>query len=196
MKVNEHNRIKFNDLFMDSFKEASHSLSVLTNLEIIVNHPEIKMLNSEDFINQIEENMEDLYIGSTVKIMEEPNTSIVFLVSEKEGLRLYDKITGQEEDCTREVNKDVVGGIGEVNNILSSAFINNLANKIKKEICPSTPMNVYDMQGAILQGIILQDEFMHSKILCGESIITEKAKNEFRIRFFILTDQKELWNII
>ena len=175
---------KLNDLFIKSFDEAANSLSQLTKKDMAIYSSRVELLSGEDFVNQIKNGLDKLYIGSIVKVIGEPSTSIVFIISEK------------DVGTTKQVSEEVVSGIGEVNNILGGAFINNLANFLKKEISPSTPINNYDMLGAILDGVILQEEFLDKKILCGDTIIKENEHEEFHTRFFIMTDKDEMSELI
>lgn len=187
---------QLSDLFIKSFDEAANSLSQLIKKDMAIYSSKVELLSGEDFVNQIENGLDQLYIGSIVKVIGEPSTSIVFIISEKDGLGLYDTIFENNVGTTKHVSEEVVSGIGEVNNILGGAFINNLANFLKKEISPSTPINNYDMLGAILDGVILQEEFLDKKILCGDTIIKENEHEEFHTRFFIMTDKEELMRLM
>lgn len=187
---------QLNDLFIKSFDEAANTLSQLTNRDMAIHSSRVELLSGEDFVNQIENGLDKLYIGSILKVVEELNTSIVFIISEKDGMGLYDTISGNKVGTTKQVSEDVVSGIGEVNNILGGTFINNLANLLKKEISPNTPINNYDMLGAILDGVVLQEEFLNKKILCGDTIIKENEHEEFHTRFFIMTDKEELLGLM
>ena len=183
---------QLNSLFIQSFKDAASSLSQLTGKEMNIYSSRVELISGEELVNQIENGLDKLYIGSIVKVAEEPATSIVFIISEQDGKGLYDTITGNKAGTTKKVSEEVISGIGELNNILGGAFINNLANILKKEISPETPINNYDMLGAILDGVVLQEEFMNKKILCGNTTIKENKHAEFHTRFFVMTDKEKL----
>ena len=179
-------------LFISSFDEAASALSQLTNKDMVIFSSKVELVSGEDFVNQIEDGLDEYYIGSIVKVIEEPSTSIVFIISEEDGKGLYDTIAGNAVGTTRKVTEDVVAGIGEVNNILGGTFLNNLANALKTEISPNTPVNHYDLLGALLEGAIHQEKFIDKKILCGDTVIKENKCEEFHTRFFIMTDKDEI----
>ncbi len=184
------------ELFLQSFKEAANSLSQLTQKNMTIYNSKINFLSGEDLVNQVEDGLEELHIGSIVKITEEPTTSIVFIISEKDSMGLYDTISGNDRGTTMQVSEEVISGIGEVNNIVGGAFINNLANGLKREISPETPVNKYDMLGAILDGVVLQEKFLNKKILWGDAVIKEKEHEEFHTRYFIMTDKEEILKLL
>ena len=183
----------FNDLFEKSFKEAATSLSQMTNKNISILRSKVELLSGEDFINKLEDKMEDPYFASVIKTENIAGTNIVFIISKKEGLKLYNSIN---EEQTKEVSKDVITGIGEINNILGNTFINNLANLIKNKIDPDPPCNLFEMLGAIWQGIILQEEYLNKKILYADTIIRENDKQEFHARLLIISDKEKLFKMI
>ena len=187
---------KLDDLFIQSFNEAANSLSQLTNKNVSITSLKVELLSGEDLVNQIEYKLDDLYFGSIIKTKDKLNTNIVFLISGKDGLGLYDTINGNKAGTTKQVSEEVVSAIGEINNILGCTFINNLANLFKKEIHPMTPINNYDFLGAVLQGVILQEELLNKKVLCANTIIKESDKEEFHSRFFIMSDKDELFKLM
>ena len=151
---------KINELFYTSFSDAAVSLSLLVNKNMSIRQSRIELKTPEDLINQVDERMDQMYIGSVLKLSKDLKTSIVFTISEEAGLKLYDSLAGNEIDTNATVNQEVISGIGEVNNIIGSAFINNLARIMKTEVSPTVPVNKYDLLGAILQGVMLQKEFL------------------------------------
>lgn len=187
---------KLNDLFIRSFNEAADFLSQLTNKNVSIISSKIELLSGEDLINQIEYKLDELYFVSIIKTKDELETNIVFLVSERDGLGLYDTINGNKAGTTKQVSNDIISAIGEINNILGCTFINNLANLLKKEIHPMTPINNYDFLGAVLQGVILQEEFLNKKVLYANAVIKESDKEEFHSRFFIMSDKDELFKLM
>ena len=184
------------DLFIDSFKQAAIALSQLTNRAITITSSRIGFLNSEDIVNNIEYQMDELYFGSIIKIKDKLDSNLIFLISAKDGIELYDLLYGNDANTTKEPSEEVVAAIGEVNNILGSTFVNCLANLLNRTIHPDTPVNNYDMLGAILEGVIMQEKFIDKKILCADTIIKEKDRGEFRSRFFIISDKDELFKLL
>ncbi len=184
------------ELFINSFDEAAKSLSQLTNKEMKIYGSKIELLSGEDFVNQIEYKLDGHYFGSIVKTKGKLNSNIVFLISEEDGLGLFDTINGYKANTTKQVSEEIISGMGEINNILGGAFINNLANIIKEGISPTTPFNNFDLLGAVLEGVIIQDEVINKKVLCADTVIKEKDHEEFHSRFIIMSDKDELFKLL
>ena len=183
-------------MFNEAFDEAAISLSQLTNKTMEIYSSKIELLTGDEFANQIEDKYEEPYFASIIKTKDDLNTNIVFLISKKDGFELYDYINGSSTGTTKEASEDIISGIGEINNILGCAFVNNIANLMKKEIHPSPPLNNFDMLGAVLEGVVLQEEFLNKRIFCADTVIKEKDKEELRSRLLIMSDKESLFNTI
>lgn len=185
-------------LFQKSFDEATRSLSQLIQKKMVILKYNVELLTGEQFINQIEDQLDKIYFASIIKVQEEIRSNIVFLISEREGLDLFNTITGETIGNDTIISEEVVSGIGEINNILGSTFINSLANIVKEKIHASTPLNTFDMLGAVLQEIVLQKEFINKEILCAEAVIHEmnSKKEGTHVRLIIMSDKDELFKIL
>jgi two-component system chemotaxis sensor kinase CheA len=184
-------------LFERSFVAAAASLSNMTGRVLtIASDSEVKLIPGEDIINCMTGEIDKPYFGSIVKTHEGLTSNILFVTPKDEGIGLFDLISGNPEGTTTDVTEDAVMAIGEINNVLSSSFINNVANHIGKEIHPGTPLNSYDMLGAILQGAVLQEEMLNKQILCAETVIAEKDKGKFKARIMIMTDKTEFEKLL
>ncbi|MDD5067005.1 MAG: chemotaxis protein CheW [bacterium] len=179
-----------------SFKDAALSLSHLTNEQMEIYATSIDLMSGEEMVNRIEENLEEPYCCSMMKTEGEINASMVFLISKEEAIRLYDILNEKKEGTTKEVDIDVTSAIGEINNIMSSAFINNLANLVDMKINPSVPMNSYDMLGALMQGVVMQEEFLNKKVYFANTRIKAKEDKEFVTRLMIMSDKDTLFQLI
>ncbi len=184
-------------VFEKSFVGAAAALSSMTGrILTIASGSEVKLIPGEDIINCMTGEIDKPYFGSLVKTHEGLISNILFITPRSEGIGMFDLISGNPEGTTTEPVDDVINAIGEINNVLSSSFINNVANNINKEIHPGTPLNSYDMLGAILQGAVLQEEMMDKKILLAETLISEKGKGNFKARILIMTDKNEFVKLI
>lgn len=184
------------ELFNKSLKEAAEALTILTKRKMNLSSSNVEIITGDILINDINEKYEEPYFGSIIKIKDEIESNVVFLISEKDGLGLYDYIQGNEPGTTTEINEDVTSGIGEINNIIGSAFVNNLANMLKTEIHPQPPKYGFDMLGALLEGIFMQEEFINKKILCAHTQIQEAGREAFRSRLLIMVQKKRLLELL
>jgi chemotaxis protein CheY-P-specific phosphatase CheC len=185
-----------NDIFGITFNNAAHSFSILVGQEMFIDEYLIEMMTGEAFIDRIMDDMESSYFVSIMRIHEKMDCTIVFLITKQEGLELYDAINENNKNGNNEVSEEVIASIGELNNILGSTFINCLANTLQNTIYGTIPLNTFDMLGAILESIVLQNEFLNKELLCADAIICEKEKARFHIRLMIMSDKDQLINLI
>ena len=185
------------DIFNLSFADATASLSQMTQRDLtILPGSDITLITGEEIVNRASNDIEYPYFGSLVKTKDGLIADILFVVPEKEGYGLFDLIMGNVEGTTKEYSDDISMAMGEINNILASSFINNVANLIEQEVHPETPKNSFDLLGALLEGAVLQEELMNKKILCAEMVIAEKGKSRFHTRLLVLTDRNEFIKLI
>ncbi len=187
---------KLHALFQVSFNEAANSLSQLIDIDMLVSEYKVTILSGEDFMNDIEDQLETSYFASIVKSLPKVYTSIVSLIPKKDGLRLYNSILDKNAEPVNEVSQEVIAGIGELNNIVGSTFINCVANITHNKIYASIPSTTFDMLGAILEGIVLQEEFIDKEILCADAIIKNRDREEFHVRQIIMSDKDQILKLI
>jgi len=137
-----------------------------------------------------------LFFASILKMKDTVHTEVVLLTAESEGFRLFDMISGHPAGTTRKADPNVIGGIGEVNNILGTTFINEFATRICRTVQPKIPVNAYDMLGAILQGVLLQDEYLDRTVICADAVIQESAVDGFKVRLIVLSDETQLLRLL
>jgi len=194
----EKNRVKnaaIPPIFEKAFSQAAASLSQLTGRDMKIHFRRVDEIpGSEILVNQLDDRPEEIYIGSLIKTKEGLKSNIVFLISDAEGRDLYDILYGNPSGTTRTSSDDVMMAMGEINNILSSSFINNLANRLEREVHPSTPRNTRDMLAALMEAVATQEDLIGRKVLCAETVISESGSKEFHPRMLIITDQEGLRN--
>ncbi|MDM7925164.1 MAG: hypothetical protein QUS35_04010, partial [bacterium] len=183
-------------LLAAAFEKAARQLSVLTQREMAVLKCTVESRSVEDFRVSVEADAEKSCFASILKVHELMNADVAFLIEESEGLRLYDTLMGHPAGHTAAVDSDVVSGIGEVNNILGSTFINEFADRIGKAVHPRIPVTTFDMLGAVLQGVMLQDEYIDRTVVCADAVIREVPEGGFKVRLIVLCDQAQLVRIL
>jgi chemotaxis protein CheY-P-specific phosphatase CheC/chemotaxis signal transduction protein len=190
-------RASIKEIFDESFQEAAGSLSQLTGKQMDFHYESgIKLMSPEELINRIQDDMSRPYFGSLIRSSSELRSDVILLVDESDGPGLYELLTGMKPEDGAQGKDDVLMAIGEVNNILSSSFINHVANAVKKEIHPTTPSNRFDMLGALMQAAVLIEGADNKKILCADTVIGEKGRRELRSRMFVITDAEGLAHIL
>jgi two-component system, chemotaxis family, sensor kinase CheA len=180
-----------NDFFRRSFAKAGEQLSMLTGKSIMVSDYSLEQTNMESLGIHMEDHAEECYFASILKVPD-LRTEAILLISKREGLKLYDHLAGKRPGSTRTITVDVVAAIGEINNIMGSTFVNQLADMLNREIHPSTPLSTFDMLGAVFEGILLQEEYGDQTILCADAIVHEKRSSGFKVRIILLFDPARL----
>ena len=180
----------------DTFVKASSNLSALTEREFIITRYFLNFVEGDQFIHQNDNPGDEAYFASILKLRDIVHMDVVLLISEKEGLALFDLLYGEKTDQTKKVDSDVIAAIGEINNILGSCFINLLADRLHVEAHPATPINTFDMLGAILEDILLQHEYLDKIVLCADALLREKQMGQFHVRFMVISPQEQLCRVI
>lgn len=184
------------NIFHGAFQQAAQSLGLLIGRQTVVGRSTLRTLRGEAFFDCFEDGLDELYFASILKIDDIFGSNVILLIPAGDGIRLYRRLTG--EDCTAEdqATEDVVAGIGELNNILGGAFINSLANFLKVTIHSTIPLNTLDMLGAILQDIVLQEEYLDKQILYVETAIQDADRKDCTVRLIVLSDWRRFSRIL
>lgn len=186
----------FADILIQSFSRAAKSFSELLMQDMELSDCRIELMTGEQFIDRIAENMEEGYFASIIRLPEELNTVILFLLSEEEGRRLYRSLDLASDGGMTGSLEDMVESVGELNNILGNNFVNSLANTLNLSIHGSVPRNTLDLLGAILQSVILQNEFTDKHIFCAEAEISDRKSTALQVRLIILSDKTKMMKAI
>jgi chemotaxis protein CheY-P-specific phosphatase CheC len=169
----------------------------LTGKEMLISFKDVMQFPSGDeLVKHCVNQQEEQFFGSLIKVRSGLAANIVFLIAEPEGLGLYDLLNGQSLGTTTTATDDVTVAMGEINNILSASFVNNLAAMTGKEIHPSTPFNSHDMLEALMEGVVTEEEIAGRRVFCADTVIAEKDKKEFHARLLIIADHDGLKRLI
>jgi len=183
-------------IFIQSFNQAAEALSQLLMQEMVISKYRIELITGEQFIDRLGDKMEEGYFASIIKPQNELDTTILFLLREEEGKRLYHILNDTLENNEIAPLNDMINSIGELNNIIGSNFVNCLANTLNLTIHGSVPRNALDLLGAILESVILQHEFVNKNIFCAEATISDKKHTAFNVRLIILSDKIQLMKFL
>jgi chemotaxis protein CheC len=184
------------DLFRGAFRQAEQSLGQLLGRRMAMGRCTLQVLRAENFFDRFEDPLDQSYFASIMKIDEMFHSNVILLISARDGIGLYRRFTG--EDCAAEdgIPDEAVAGIGEINNILGNAFIDSLANLLKMTIHSTIPLNTLDLLGAILQDIVLQEEYLNKQILTVDAAFQDVEENGCTVRLIILSDWRRFSRIL
>ncbi len=184
------------EIFIGAFQHAAQSLEQMIGRKMVLGRCALQTLRGEAFLDCFDDRVDQSYFASILKIDEVFGSNVILLISAGDGIRLYERVTG--DDCAKAdpIPEEAVAGIGELNNILGGAFINSLANHLKVTIHSTTPMNTLDMLGAILQDIVMQEEYLDKQILYVDAAIQDADWKDCTVRLIILSDWKRFSRIL
>jgi two-component system chemotaxis sensor kinase CheA len=173
--------------FRRAFNKVGEHLSTLTGKSLVMSDFRLEETVLERFGRQMEGHVEDSYFASIMKIPDMCSEAVL-LISKREGLKLYDSLSGKRPGSSRSVSDDVVAAIGEINNIAGSTLVNELAEIMNRSIHPAAPLSTFDMLGAIFQGIVLQEEYVDRVLWCAEATLRENQSSGFGLRIILFFD--------
>lgn len=94
----------------------------------------------------------------------------------------------EDPDVTAaEWSKEVASSIGEIGNILASSYLNALGSLLRMTLIPSVPSMAYDMAGAILDTVLIEQCRSDDLALLIETEFFEKNET-IQGHFFLVPD--------
>lgn len=136
----------------DGALRAGRGLSGLMGQEITIHVPSVRLGTKADACDAVG-GPEALVLGAYLTISGDVSGHVMLLFPEKRALECVDVMCGQAPGTTTEIDEMAASAIGELGNIVGSAFINALADDINLVLHPSTPTVVNDMAVALVQTV-------------------------------------------
>jgi chemotaxis protein CheY-P-specific phosphatase CheC/tetratricopeptide (TPR) repeat protein len=194
--------VELNDDQKDALRElgnigASHAattLSTMLNTPIMLNVPEISIMNFEEISQQISEESSAMVIftmeGQMAKagyvILHVPRESVVQMTSIMLGMPI---------EPTRELNEMDESAINEIGNIMVSAFLDGTAELLGIIMLPSPPRTLFDFPKNVFNLIIQESNilydnvvFFRTELICDE--------HELNLNIFMLPNPPVLQEIV
>ncbi len=184
------------DLFREAFQNMEQSLGQLLGRGTAMARCSLQILEGENFFDSFEDPLDQSYFASILKIDEAFGSNVILLISAGDGVELYRRLTGEDWAEEDGIPDEAVAGIGELNNILGNAFVNSLANLLKMTIHTTIPLNTLDLLGAILQDIVLQEEYLNRQILTVDAAFEGVEESGCTVRLIILSDWRRFNRIL
>lgn len=136
----------------DGALRAGRGLSGLMGQEITIHVPSVRLGTKADACDAVG-GPEALVLGAYLTISGDVSGHVMLLFPEKRALECVDVMCGQAPGTTTEIDEMATSAIGELGNIVGSAFVNALADDINLVLHPSTPTVVNDMAVALVQTV-------------------------------------------
>jgi len=136
-------------LALQGIDNAMSGLATMVNREIRMSSLSLKQVpasEAPDLVGGADKMVIGIYLA-----FEGDATGHLMLVHQPDvALAIIDMLLGNEPGATRDLNEMEQSALGEMGNIIGSAFLNAIADALALRLQPSPPEVILDMAGAIL----------------------------------------------
>ncbi len=136
----------------DGAVRAGRGLSGLMGQEISIHVPNVRIGTKADACDAVG-GEESLVLGAYLSISGDITGHVMLLFPVARALQCVDLMCGQPSGTTVEPGELAESAIGELGNIVGSAFVNALADDLNLILHPSPPTIIHDMAIALVQSV-------------------------------------------
>ncbi|MBU3176455.1 chemotaxis protein CheC [Clostridium estertheticum] len=130
---------------------AATALSELLNEKVDMSVPAVNIIPFDDIFSSID--VEVVVIGVVVRVLGDIPGNILFTLEKDVALKIISGLVGEQQQQITELGNSALCEIG---NIISSSFMNAIAELTKLEVRPSVPAVALDMMAAILSTTFIE----------------------------------------
>lgn len=173
---------------------AVTALSKMLNKKIDMNVPNIKVLDFGE-VSDVIGGAENPIIAVLVNIQGDDIEGIMmFLIEHKHSHILINSLLNRETNDNEELQELELSAITEIGNILTSSYLNAIADLLNRKIATSIPFLSIDMAGAILSVPAIEFGKVADKVIFIESVF--HADNIEISGYFILVPNIDSFKVI
>jgi chemotaxis protein CheC len=136
----------------DGAFRAGRGLSGLMGQEIAIHVPNVRIGTKSDACDAVG-GEETLVLGAYLSVCGDITGHVMLLFPVARALQCVDLMCGQPAGTTTEPDELAESAIGELGNIVGSAFVNALADHVNLILHPSPPTVIHDMAIALVESI-------------------------------------------
>lgn len=136
----------------DGAVRAGRGLSGLMGQEISIHVPNVRIGTKADACDAVG-GEESLVLGTYLSISGDITGHVMLLFPVARALQCVDLMCGQPPGTTVEPDELAQSAVGELGNIVGSAFVNALADDLNLILHPSPPTIIQDMAIALVQSV-------------------------------------------
>jgi chemotaxis protein CheC len=133
-------------------KRAGRALSEIMNHEISIFTPSVRMGTRGDACDAVGGD-EAVVLGAYLAVTGEISAHVMLLFPLQRALECVDMMLLQAPGTTRELDEMTSSAIGELGNIIGSAFVNALGDHTNLVLHPTPPTVVNDIAIALLESV-------------------------------------------
>ncbi len=136
----------------DGAVRAGRGLSGLMGQQISIHVPNVRIGTKADACDAVG-GEENLVLGAYLSISGDITGHVMLLFPVDRALECVDLMCGQAPGTTVEPDELAQSAVGELGNIVGSAFVNALADDLNLILHPSPPTIIHDMAIALVQSV-------------------------------------------
>jgi len=136
-------------LALKGIDNAMTGLATMVNREIRMSSLSLKQVPASEAPNLVG-GADKMVIGIYLAFEGDATGHLMLVHQPDVALAIIDMLMGNEPGTTRDINEMEQSALGEMGNIIGSAFLNAIADALALRLQPSPPEVILDMAGAIL----------------------------------------------
>jgi len=136
-------------LALKGIDNAMTGLATMVNREIRMSSLSLKQVPASEAPNLVG-GADKMVIGIYLAFEGDATGHLMLVHQPDVALAIIDMLLGNEPGATRDLNEMEQSALGEMGNIIGSAFLNAIADALSLRLQPSPPEVILDMAGAIL----------------------------------------------
>ena len=136
----------------DGAVRAGRGLSGLLGQEVTIHIPEVRIGTREDASDSVG-GPDAVVMGAYLTISGDITGHALLLFPHQRALDCVDLMCGQARGTTTESHELALSAVGELGNVVGSAFVNALADRTNLILHPSPPVVLEDLAEALLQTV-------------------------------------------
>ncbi|HQV92324.1 MAG: chemotaxis protein CheC [Dehalococcoidia bacterium] len=158
----------------DGAFRAGRGLSGLMGQEIAIHVPNVRIGTKADACDAVG-GEETIVLGAYLSISGDITGHVMLLFPVPRALECVDLMCGQPPGTTQEPDELSDSAIGELGNIVGSAFINALADHLNLILHPSPPSVINDMAIALVESVYAEVLSQGSDVVMMDAIFEDHS---------------------
>lgn len=158
----------------DGAIRAGRGLSGLMGQEITIHVPNVRVGTKADACDAIG-GAEKIVLGAYLSMTGDISGHVMLLFPEKRAFECVDLMCGQPVGTTTEADELALSAIGELGNIVGSAFVNALGDYAQLVLHPSPPVLLHDIAIALVQSVYAEVMAQNGEVLMIDTVFEDQA---------------------
>jgi len=178
-------------LIQHGAKNVAESLSTMADIEADIQIKSLSFVDPEDIPHEIGDGS---FYHANIRLIEPPYGVFLMTFDDLTAEEIAKHMTGQEVDG--ELNQLHESALQEMCNILTSGFIDGMANTLETTINMETPELEYDDAEVIANDTLSHIHADSLSIVLDSIVDLQDQETEFQLRIFLVPDPGAFVNLI